>query len=247
MQDSGSGVTYPILFEHHRGLYIIDKSGILRQITINDLPVGRSVEETLRLVQVRYILLQIDKQNNPKFKRHFNLSMKMVKCVRLDGDQARIQWRLIRKAQKNTLTSSNGITTATLLFYFPCSVYFWFIELSKLCLQQTSLAIHIHSETEIAFDCEILKNKRCNPVTEIVKIAYVWRVLSGTESKNLIPGLGVWKMILGILSVYKHKYVSLSAMFTLWRQLLSTSGQNCVEWWYTWEVSDWMHYMGKCV
>ena len=26
-------------------------SGILRQITINDLPVGRSVDETLRLVQ----------------------------------------------------------------------------------------------------------------------------------------------------------------------------------------------------
>merc|ERR1711917_207369 len=34
-----------------RGLYIIDGKGILRQITINDLPVGRSVEETLRLVQ----------------------------------------------------------------------------------------------------------------------------------------------------------------------------------------------------
>uniref|UniRef100_A0A8C5Q418 Peroxiredoxin-2 n=1 Tax=Leptobrachium leishanense TaxID=445787 RepID=A0A8C5Q418_9ANUR len=34
-----------------RGLFIIDKKGILRQITINDLPVGRSVEETLRLVQ----------------------------------------------------------------------------------------------------------------------------------------------------------------------------------------------------
>merc|ERR1712227_483512 len=34
-----------------RGLYIIDKNGILRQITINDLPVGGSVEETLRLVQ----------------------------------------------------------------------------------------------------------------------------------------------------------------------------------------------------
>jgi len=34
-----------------RGLYIIDNNGILRQITINDLPVGRSVEETLRLVQ----------------------------------------------------------------------------------------------------------------------------------------------------------------------------------------------------
>ncbi|KAG8013973.1 Peroxiredoxin-1 [Nibea albiflora] len=36
---------------YSRGLFIIDDKGILRQITINDLPVGRSVEETLRLVQ----------------------------------------------------------------------------------------------------------------------------------------------------------------------------------------------------
>ncbi|XP_013776518.1 peroxiredoxin-4-like [Limulus polyphemus] len=34
-----------------RGLFIIDNKGILRQITMNDLPVGRSVDETLRLVQ----------------------------------------------------------------------------------------------------------------------------------------------------------------------------------------------------
>nr|XP_039260918.1 peroxiredoxin-like [Styela clava] len=34
-----------------RGLFIINEKGILRQITINDLPVGRSVDETLRLVQ----------------------------------------------------------------------------------------------------------------------------------------------------------------------------------------------------
>ena len=34
-----------------RGLFIVDAKGILRQITINDLPVGRSVDETLRLVQ----------------------------------------------------------------------------------------------------------------------------------------------------------------------------------------------------
>jgi len=34
-----------------RGLFIIDGKGILRQITINDLPVGRDVDETLRLVQ----------------------------------------------------------------------------------------------------------------------------------------------------------------------------------------------------
>lgn len=34
-----------------RGLFIIDQKGNLRQITVNDLPVGRSVDETLRLVQ----------------------------------------------------------------------------------------------------------------------------------------------------------------------------------------------------
>ena len=34
-----------------RGLFIIDRNQILRQITVNDLPVGRSVDETLRLVQ----------------------------------------------------------------------------------------------------------------------------------------------------------------------------------------------------
>jgi len=34
-----------------RGLFIIDGQGVLRQSTINDLPVGRSVDETLRLVQ----------------------------------------------------------------------------------------------------------------------------------------------------------------------------------------------------
>lgn len=34
-----------------RGLFIIDRKQNLRQITVNDLPVGRSVDETLRLVQ----------------------------------------------------------------------------------------------------------------------------------------------------------------------------------------------------
>ncbi|XP_018009259.1 peroxiredoxin 1 isoform X2 [Hyalella azteca] len=34
-----------------RGLFIIDEEQNLRQITINDLPVGRDVDETLRLVQ----------------------------------------------------------------------------------------------------------------------------------------------------------------------------------------------------
>ena len=34
-----------------RGLFVIDGKQVLRQITINDLPVGRDVDETLRLVQ----------------------------------------------------------------------------------------------------------------------------------------------------------------------------------------------------
>lgn len=34
-----------------RGLFIIDGRGVLRQVTLNDLPVGRSVDETLWLVQ----------------------------------------------------------------------------------------------------------------------------------------------------------------------------------------------------
>jgi peroxiredoxin (alkyl hydroperoxide reductase subunit C) len=33
-----------------RGTFLIDKSGNVRQETVNDLPLGRSVEETLRLV-----------------------------------------------------------------------------------------------------------------------------------------------------------------------------------------------------
>lgn len=34
-----------------RGLFIIDPSGVVKHMSINDLPVGRSVEETLRLVK----------------------------------------------------------------------------------------------------------------------------------------------------------------------------------------------------
>lgn len=34
-----------------RGLFIIDEKGILKQFSVNDLPVGRSVDETLRLIK----------------------------------------------------------------------------------------------------------------------------------------------------------------------------------------------------
>ncbi|XP_047370669.1 peroxiredoxin-like [Vespa velutina] len=46
---------YNVLLENSgialRGLFIIDKDGILRQFSVNDLPVGRSVDETLRLIK----------------------------------------------------------------------------------------------------------------------------------------------------------------------------------------------------
>jgi alkyl hydroperoxide reductase subunit AhpC len=46
---------YGVLIEHEgvalRGLFVIDPEGIVRHITINDLPIGRSVDEVLRLLQ----------------------------------------------------------------------------------------------------------------------------------------------------------------------------------------------------
>nr|XP_049704971.1 peroxiredoxin-2-like [Helicoverpa armigera] len=34
-----------------RGLFVIDRNGVLKHMSVNDLPVGRSVDETLRLVK----------------------------------------------------------------------------------------------------------------------------------------------------------------------------------------------------
>ncbi|XP_026479114.1 peroxiredoxin-like isoform X2 [Ctenocephalides felis] len=46
---------YSVLLEKDgialRGLFIIDKEGLVRQMSVNDLPVGRSVEETLRIIK----------------------------------------------------------------------------------------------------------------------------------------------------------------------------------------------------
>ena len=39
----GEGIAY-------RGLFLIDRNGVIRHETVNDLPLGRSVEETLRIV-----------------------------------------------------------------------------------------------------------------------------------------------------------------------------------------------------
>lgn len=41
----------PIHTSYQRGLFIIDPTGQLRQITCNDLPVGRNVDEIIRLIK----------------------------------------------------------------------------------------------------------------------------------------------------------------------------------------------------
>nr|AKG26771.1 PRX1 protein [Dastarcus helophoroides] len=47
--------SYDVLLEQEgvalRGMFIIDPKGILRQMTVNDLPIGRSVDETLRIIE----------------------------------------------------------------------------------------------------------------------------------------------------------------------------------------------------
>ena len=68
IEDGGIGsITYPLISDVNktiardfgvlleggmalRGTFLIDRAGVVRQETVNDLPLGRSVEETLRLV-----------------------------------------------------------------------------------------------------------------------------------------------------------------------------------------------------
>lgn len=63
----------------YRGLFIIDDKRILRQITMNDLPVGRSVDETLRLVQA---FQYTDKHGEGAL---LNIFMLKVVLLRLEG------------------------------------------------------------------------------------------------------------------------------------------------------------------
>lgn len=41
-----------------RGLFVIDPDGIVRHVTMNDLPIGRSVDETLRVLQAAQFAAQ---------------------------------------------------------------------------------------------------------------------------------------------------------------------------------------------
>ena len=54
VSDFGKNISkdYGVLIEEAgialRGLFVVDPTGVLRQMSVNDLPVGRSVDETLR-------------------------------------------------------------------------------------------------------------------------------------------------------------------------------------------------------
>ena len=52
-----------------RALFLIDPEGIIRQITVNDLPITRTVDETLRLIKAYK-----DPQHHGEGKRHFKVS-----------------------------------------------------------------------------------------------------------------------------------------------------------------------------
>merc|ERR1712037_966399 len=72
---------YGCLFEHSedegvamRATFIIDRAGILRQISMNDLPVGRNVNEFLRMV------------------KHSSTPMNTVRFALQSGSLASPQW-----------------------------------------------------------------------------------------------------------------------------------------------------------
>ncbi|MFZ0565017.1 MAG: peroxiredoxin [Chlamydiales bacterium] len=65
----------------YRGLFLIDKEGIVRHQVVNDLPLGRSVEEALRMVDA-------------------------LKCYEMNGEVCPANWR---EGSKTMKASSEGL------------------------------------------------------------------------------------------------------------------------------------------
>lgn len=61
----------------YRGLFLIDKSGVVRHQVINDLPLGRSVEETLRMVDA----LQFFEENGEVCPANWHKGDKAMKAT----------------------------------------------------------------------------------------------------------------------------------------------------------------------
>lgn len=79
-----------------RGTFIIDPKGVLRQITVNDTPVGRNLDETLRLVEA---LQYADKHGEvcpvgwTKGARTMKVQRDVLVCVRVgrEGKGSRLK------------------------------------------------------------------------------------------------------------------------------------------------------------
>lgn len=109
------------------GLFIIDGRGILRQITMNDLPVGRSVDETLRLLQA---FQYTDKHGEGQFNEFYFYKLHFfcficfgLKFALLVGDLVQIRSSQIQKKNSSILvkTMNPRKTNCSCLFrlFFP--------------------------------------------------------------------------------------------------------------------------------
>lgn len=88
---------YDVLLEKEgvalRGTFIIDPNGILRQMTVNDLPIGRSIDEALRIIEALrfneehgegitiYTLYRLS-QNNTYKARPYILKINSIRLVK---------------------------------------------------------------------------------------------------------------------------------------------------------------------
>lgn len=50
LEDSSGNLVFGGTSEAYRGLFLIDKSGIVRHQVVNDMPLGRSVDEVIRVI-----------------------------------------------------------------------------------------------------------------------------------------------------------------------------------------------------
>ncbi len=76
--DKSISQSYGVLLDEGialRGLFLIDREGIVRHVTVNDLPLGRSVDEVLRLVRA----LQHVEQHGEVCPANWNPGAKTIK------------------------------------------------------------------------------------------------------------------------------------------------------------------------
>ncbi|RLN91412.1 hypothetical protein BBJ28_00006097, partial [Nothophytophthora sp. Chile5] len=64
-----------------RGLFIVDPEGVLQQITVNNMPIGRSVDETLRLIKA----LQFHEEHGEVCPANWQPGEKTIKATPTDS------------------------------------------------------------------------------------------------------------------------------------------------------------------